>query len=415
MSTSIVANTLQLPCGAVLKNRFAKSAMSENMASSSHAANSMFNKLYENWSSGGCGLLISGNVMIDSTALGEPNNVVVEKGTTNLDALKHWAKAGTQNGTHLWMQLNHPGKQSPKFLSKQPVAPSAIPFSAPLSNMFNCPRELSESEILDIISRFSFGAKTAQEAGFTGVQIHGAHGYLVSQFLSPRHNARTDRWGGSLENRMRFLVMIYQGIRSAVGPNFPVSLKLNSADFQKGGFTEEESIEVVTKMSSLGVDLIEISGGSYESPQMMTNTKSQKKETTSKREAYFLDYCERVRKVVKTPLMLTGGFRSLAGMEHALEVKACDMIGLARSVALSPHFPNHLLQGKDEKSYVTPLTTGIKAVDKLFPLEILWYTQQIHRMGKGRAPNPQASALGAVFKSVLGMGAQSLRRVRAKG
>ncbi len=424
---------LRLPCGAELKNRLAKSAMSENMGSPQFRANEKFEKVYRRWAQGGAGLLITGNVMIDSKALGEPNNVVIEKGSEGLDELKKWALAGQSNQTHIWMQINHPGKQSPKFISPEPVAPSAVPFRAPLNKAFNCPRALTETEILDIISRFAYAAKVAKDSGFTGVQIHGAHGYLVSQFLSPFHNIRTDKWGGSLENRMRFVLEIYKNMRSEVGKDFPISIKLNSADFQKGGFTEEDSMKVVQSLSLAGIDLIEISGGTYESPKMTGRKDSQtkaaqpksgetKSETikpieqsasTIKREAYFIEYCEKVRGLIQTPLMLTGGFRSRDGMESALASGACDLIGLARSLAIAPNFANDLLTGNPVQSQVHPLSTGIKFLDKLFPLEITWYTGQIQRMGKGRDPKPEASALGSVVSSLITIGWKSLRRVRS--
>lgn len=403
-----LSKNLELPNGVILKNRFAKSAMSENMASPGHIANSKFARLYQRWAKGGSGLLISGNIMIDSNALGEPHNIVFEKGRAN-EEVRAWTKAGRENGTHLWAQLNHPGKQSPKFLSKEPVAPSAISLRAPLDKIFNTPRELTEEEILEIISRFAFAAKMAKDLGFSGVQIHGAHGYLVSQFLSSHHNQRTDRWGGSLENRMSFVISVYQAIREAVGEDFPIGIKLNSADFQKGGFTQDESMQVVVKLSELGMDLIEISGGNYESQEMMGRPK---KDSTRAREAYFLDYCEKVRKLVKTPLMLTGGFRSLEGMNEALSSGACDIIGLGRSLVLNPEFPNELLSGKKVKSDVHFLTTGWKSLDKHFPLEITWYTQQIHRMGKGKDPKPNLSVKGSVISTLFSMGVQGLRRVR---
>lgn len=403
-----ISSPLTLPNGVVLKNRIAKSAMSENMASPGHHANEKFVRLYQRWARGGSGLLITGNIMIDSSALGEPNNIVFEEGRTT-DYIKEWTLAGTENGTHLWAQLNHPGKQSPKFLSKETVAPSAVGFSSTLSGLFNTPRELTEKEILNIISRFAYAARMSKDLGFTGVQIHGAHGYLVSQFLSPHHNRRTDQWGGSLENRMRFVVCVYDAIRKAVGHSFPIGIKINSADFQRGGFSEEESMQVVSTLSELGMDLIEISGGNYESPEM---TGTSRKSTTIQREAYFLDYCEKVRKTVKCPLMLTGGFRTLSGMNQALSIGACDVIGLARSIALNPEFPNQLLHGQEAKSEVHMLTTGFEALDKKFPLEITWYTQQIHRLGKGLDPKPNLSVIGAVLSTIISIGLSGLKRVR---
>ncbi|MDA0315646.1 MAG: NADH:flavin oxidoreductase/NADH oxidase family protein [Bacteroidetes bacterium] len=407
MSSKLIEN-LELPCGATLKNRLGKSAMSENMGSPLFVANPSFATLYSRWAAGGAGLLLTGNVMVDSRALGEAKNVVIEKNKVD-PQLKSWAEAGKKNGTHIWVQLNHPGKQSPKFLSKEPVAPSAIPLKKPLDRLFATPRALSEEEILEIIERFSYAAKVCQESGFTGVQIHGAHGYLVSQFLSPTHNQRNDQWGGSLENRMRFVTKVYQAIRKEVGHAFPVGIKLNSADFQKGGFTKEDSMAVVKKLSELGMDLIEISGGTYESPAMMG---AKVKASTQAREAYFLDYCEEVRKLVSTPLMLTGGFRSLQGMEEALATGACDLVGLGRSIAIQPNFPNELLAGRPVTSLVKPLTTGWKFLDNIFPLEIIWYTNQLHLMGQGKNPDTKRSTLKAVFSFLFAMGKNGFKKVR---
>lgn len=408
MGSINITDALTLPCGAVIKNRIGKSAMSENMGSQGFLSNHFFQTLYQRWADGGTGLLITGNVMVDQRALGEAHNVVIEKGI-NDPSLKLWAEAGKRNDTHVWVQLNHPGKQSPKFLSTLPVAPSAIPLKKPLNRVFNTPRALSETEIVDIIARFAFAAKVCKENGFTGVQIHGAHGYLVSQFLSPTHNQRTDKWGGSIENRMRFVSEIYEAIREAVGPQFPVSIKLNSADFQKGGFSKADSMAVVKHLSGLGMDLIEISGGTYETPVM---TGTHVKESTKAREAYFLDYCEEVRKTVTSPLMLTGGFRSSKGMNDALSAGVCDMVGIARSLALNPDFSNELLSGKDVKSLVKPLTTGFPFLDRTFPLEIVWYTDQIHLMGKGKNPNIHRSVLRSVLGMAMALGVNTLRKVR---
>ncbi|MDD4976362.1 MAG: NADH:flavin oxidoreductase/NADH oxidase family protein [Bacteriovorax sp.] len=410
MSQISLNDSLTLPCGAVLKNRIAKSAMSENMANQDYTPNEKFQNLYHTWATGGAGLLITGNVMCDKRYLGEPKNVVIENGFLGIDELKKWAQSGIINQTHLWMQINHPGKQSPKFLTKEPVSASAIALKSPLDKMFNPPRALDEKEIYDIIERFTFAAITAKKAGFTGVQIHGAHGYLINQFLSPLHNSRQDQWGGSLTNRMRLVLEIYKSMRAALGGQFPIGIKLNSADFQKGGFTEEESLEVVKVLAAEKIDLIEISGGSYEAPEMMGS----KKESTIKREAYFLEYCEKIRKEVTVPLMLTGGFRSREGMESALKSNACDVVGLARSVALDPNFPNEILRGQNVLSKVKQLTTGIKAIDKAMPLEIIWYADQIHRLGKMKNTNPNAHPLLSVVKTLFASGLEGLKRVRAK-
>lgn len=397
--TVSIDQPLTLPCGVVVKNRLGKSAMSEALGTRDNRVTGKLATLYRRWAEGGSGLLVTGNVMIDRRALGEPNNVVLED-RRDMAALKAWAQAGTADGTQLWMQLNHPGKQSPAMLSRQPVAPSAIGFSNPaLKRFFATPRALTGDEIQGLITRFATSAALAREAGFTGVQVHGAHGYLVNQFLSPLHNQREDEWGGSLENRMRFVCEVYRAIRASVGDDFPVSIKLNSADFQRGGFTEEESMQVVQRLGELGMDLIEISGGTYEKPRMAGQDAPQ---STREREAYFLDYAEQVRQRVSTPLMVTGGFRTTAGMQAALASGATDMLGLARPLALAPAMPREVLAGRAVTSEVKPIRTGIKPVDDMAMMEVSWYTLQLDRLGRGKAPLPDASGLGSLLK-VLGV------------
>lgn len=400
-SKSVLEDSMQLPNRAIIKNRIFKSAMSEALGTNNQNPREALVTLYKTWANGGAGLVVTGNVMIDRNALGEPNNVVVED-ERDLDLLMKWAKAGTENETHLWMQLNHPGKQSPKTISKEPVAPSAVPLSGDLKNFFNPPRALHVKEIEEIIIRFGKAARIAKKAGFTGVQIHAAHGYLISQFLSPHHNQRTDEWGGSLANRMRFLLETYKEIRKQVGESFPIGIKLNSADFQYGGFTEEESMEVLQKMSEIGIDLIEISGGNYENPKMMV---ADVKETTKKREAYFIDYANKARKLVSTPLVVTGGFRSQEGMEEAIVNGEIDMVGMAKPFALVPDLANKIFQGNYETVQTKPIRTGIKLVDKAASmLEIGWYEQQLERIGKSQPPNPNHNVWVSLIQNVLANG-----------
>ena len=366
--------------------------------------------LYKTWADGGAGLVMTGNVMIDRNALGEPNNVAIED-ERDLEMLMKWAKAGTENGTHLWMQLNHPGKQSPKMISKEPVAPSAVPLTGGLKRFFNEPRALQVSEIEDLIVRFGEAARIAKKAGFTGVQIHAAHGYLFNQFLSPYHNQRTDEWGGTLANRMRFLEETYNEIRKQVGKSFPIGIKLNSADFQKGGFTEDESMEVLQRMSEIGIDLIEISGGNYENPIMMG---ADVKETTKKREAYFIDYAKKAQKLISTPLVVTGGFRSQKGMEEAVANGEIDMVGIARPFALVPDLANRIFNGNYETVHAKPIRTGIKLIDKSASLlEIGWYEQQLARIGKSKSPNPDHNVWISLIQNLLANGRSVFLRRRA--
>jgi 2,4-dienoyl-CoA reductase-like NADH-dependent reductase (Old Yellow Enzyme family) len=366
-------------------------------------------KLYGRWADGGIGLSMTGNIMIDRTALGEPKNVVLDE-QSDLTEFKKWAIAGKKNGSHIWTQLNHPGKQIPNFIVDVPVAPSAVALTRGLEKGFNKPRALLEEEILEIIKKFATSAKLAKEAGFTGVQIHGAHGYLVSQFLSPRHNQRDDLWGGSLENRMRFVLAVYNAIREQVGSDFPIGIKLNSADFMKGGFNEEDSMQVVKTLADAGIDLIEISGGTYENPSMMG---SDAKKSTVQREAYFLDYAEKVRSLVDTPLVVTGGFRSAKAMQEALNSGATDFIGVARTTCVDPDFPNKLIADVNYQQQLKVLTTGKPAIDKMAMLEITWYEAQLARMANGKKPKPNLSEWGVFFGTLVNAGIYAFRKRRA--
>ena len=407
----ILSQPFVLPNGSVIRNRLAKAAMSEALGTFNNHATLKLEKLYSRWAEGGIGLCITGNVMIDRRALGEPNNVVLED-ESDLECLKLWAAAGTQNGTQLWMQLNHPGKQAPRGLNRETVSPSAVPFRPEMTRFFGVPRELKEKEIEEIIKRFGRSARIAQKAGFSGVQIHGAHGYLVSQFLSPHHNRRTDRWGGTEKNRRSFVLEVFNEIRRQVGPTFPIGIKLNSADFQRGGFTEEESLDAVRALAEAGVELIEISGGTYEAPVMMGAKKPQ--ESTLKREAYFLEFAVKARAAVRVPLMLTGGFRTAEGMSQAIKSGAIDLVGLARHLAIEPDLPLSLLQGKHPLHEIRPITTGIKLVDRMGFMEIAWYTRQLHRMGLGKDPKPKEPAFRALLANLVTGGWRSLNtRLRA--
>ena len=384
--------------------------MSEGLGSPSHAPTDLLERLYSRWAQGGTGLLVTGNVMIDRRALGEPGNVVVED-ERDLPALSAWAAAATGDSTAAWVQLNHPGKQSPRFLSAETVAPSAVPFGASHSTAFATPRALEADEIADLIARFARSAAACKAAGFGGVQIHGAHGYLVSQFLSAHHNQRTDDWGGSPENRARFAREAYRAIREAVGPAFPVSIKINSADFQKGGFTEADSTQVIRWLAADGIDLVEISGGTYEAPAMMGHSQ---KASTVAREGYFLDFVRRIRTQVDVPLCVTGGFRSAAGMADAVSSGATDMVGLARVLAIQPDFSGEVLRGGDPTSLVRPIRSGIGAIDRMGMLDVTWYEVQLARMAEGKEPDPGMGAWRSLYSTLSRAGLQAFKMRRSR-
>ena len=408
----LLQQALTLPNGRRLKNRLAKSAMSEALGTTDNHATEALVRLYGRWAAGGIGLLITGNAMIDRRALGEPNNVAIED-DSDMPLLQRWAAAGQADGTQLWVQLNHPGRQSPKGLNAENVSPSAVPFSPALQAFFAPPRALTEDEIVALIQRFARSAGIVKRAGFSGVQIHAAHGYLVSQFLSPLTNQRSDQWGGSAENRRRFVLEVYRAMRAEVGPTFPIGIKLNSTDFQQGGFSEDESLAVIQALHDEGIDLVELSGGTYEAPAM--SDQKRHRASTLAREAYFLEFAEKVRAAVPVPLMVTGGFRSLGGMATALSSGAMDLIGLARGLAIEPDLPQRLLAGHEPQYAVRPISTGIKAIDRMALMEVVWYSRQLRRMAKGQAPKPNESGLWSFCANLLhnGVGTWKTRRLRA--
>lgn len=409
-SNNLLNQPLRLPNGTVINNRLAKAATSETLATYSNNPTQELVTLYQRWAQSGIGMIITGNIMIDRRALGEPGNVVIED-ERDLAILQQWTSAVTSQGSLLWAQLNHPGKQSPKGLNERNISASAVPFSKDTQSMFATPEAATETEILDIIERFGRSAAICQKAGFSGVQIHAAHGYLLSQFLSPHHNIRQDAWGGSPAKRRRLLLEIYQEIRRQVGPNYPIALKLNSADFQKGGFTEAESLAVIEALATAGIDLIEISGGTYE-----TGVAKAQKSSTVAREAFFLEFAEQVRERVSTPLMVTGGFKSYHGMNNALASGALDMVGIGRLMTIDPDAPKYLLQGQDSRQTVKPIKVGIKLIDNLGVMDVFWYSGQIKRIARGQAPKPNESALRAFIRMVLrnGWGTMATKRLRAK-
>ncbi len=350
-----IASTLSLPCGARLRNRLAKAAMTEGLADSENRATERHAVLYERWANGGAGLQLTGNVMVDRRYLERPGNVAIDGPQSNdqMARLANWARAAVDAGADIWMQISHAGRQSPKIVAPEPVGPSAVEVQLP-GGQFGRPRALASDEIEDVIRRFAFVATTAKQAGFTGVQIHAAHGYLVSEFLNPNVNLRTDEWGGSLSNRARLLMRIVDAVRAKVGSGFPISVKLNSSDFQKGGFSFEDCLTVIEWLNEAGVDLLEISGGSYEQPKMMgiegmePAFEEPRRASTIKREAYFIRYAEEAARVARMPLMVTGGFRSRVAMDEALASGAAHVIGIARPLCVEPDIPKQLMSGAIE-------------------------------------------------------------------
>ncbi|PKG98532.1 NADH:flavin oxidoreductase/NADH oxidase family protein [Paraglaciecola sp. MB-3u-78] len=405
--TSPLATPISLPNGSVLANRLCKSAMTEGLADKFDLPTPALMQLYKTWSQGGTGLHITGNVMVDRRYLERAGNVVLED-DKNLELFRTWAKQGTTGGNHLWVQLNHPGRQCPKMVSTEPLSPSDVQL-AMLGN-FARPRPMDQSNIEEVIQRFITSAQLVKQAGFTGVQIHCAHGYLLSQFLSPKINQRQDQWGGSLENRARIIRRIIVGVRAAVGADFPIGVKLNSADFQKGGFSLEDCITVASWLGEDGVDLLEISGGTYEQLSLIGVEPTDVRESTRKREAYFIEYAERIKQSAKIPVMITGGFRSRDVMERAIESGEVDVIGLARPLCTEPDCSTKLIQQTIQSidCYEDKLVLGtgfwgnnspsnlIKAINSFG--QVGFYYWQIIRLSKGLPPEPQLGTFKAFLR-----------------
>ena len=366
---------LTLPCGAVVPNRLCKAAMTEGLAHPDGSASEELAHLYGVWSDGGSGLLLSGNIQVDGDHLERPGNVVVDEELSEsaFNALAEMASQGTRAGNHLWAQISHAGRQTQKLVNPTPKAPSAVRIRLPQSQ-FGEPAALTGSEIEALIARFVNCAVICKRAGFTGVQFHAAHGYLLSQFLSPLTNQREDEWGGSLENRSRALIRIVKETREQVGAEFPISVKLNSADFQKGGFDFDDSLKVAQWLAESSVDLIEISGGTYEQPRLLDLEGIEPIEeqaiarSTMAREAYFVDFAKAMREHLSIPIMVTGGLRRREVMAHVLETGGADMIGLGRPLCIDTDGPKALLQGAETLNrYEDNLS--------LLPRWLLWLTR----------------------------------------
>jgi 2,4-dienoyl-CoA reductase-like NADH-dependent reductase (Old Yellow Enzyme family) len=383
---------LTLPNGAIVPNRLAKAAMEETLADAGQLPGPRIQRLYRRWAEGGTGLLITGNVMVDRRALTGPGTIALEAGTP-LAPFVAWAREARAHGAQVWMQISHPGRQVMANMGGLAWAPSAVALDlGKHSKMFAQPLAMAQADIAEVIERFAATAHAAEQAGFTGVQIHAAHGYLISQFLSPLTNRRDDAWGGSLANRARLLLEVVRAVRARVAPGFCVAVKLNSADFQRGGFSEDDARQVLQMLNGEKVDLVELSGGSYESPAMQGRTADGR---TLAREAYFLEFARDLTKVAKMPLMTTGGIARRAIAEQVLQ-GGVAIAGIGTALAAVPDLPRQWQAGAEPLAAMPAVGWKDKALVSLAQMALV--RRRLHALAKGGGA---LTAYSPVFTLVL--------------
>jgi 2,4-dienoyl-CoA reductase-like NADH-dependent reductase (Old Yellow Enzyme family) len=385
--TPSLFDALTLPNGSRLPNRLAKAAMEENMADAGQLPGPAIHRLYRAWAEGGAGLIITGNVMVDGRALTGPGGIVLEAGTP-LAPFMAWAEAAKSGGAQVWMQINHPGRQVMAAMGGLAWAPSAVALDlGKHSKLFATPQAMTEADIQATITRFADTAVAAEQAGFSGVEIHAAHGYLISQFLSPLTNRRDDAWGGDLARRARLLLDVVRAVRARVAPDFGVAVKLNSADFQRGGFSEDDARQVITWLNDLPVDLVELSGGSYEAPAMQGRAADGR---TLAREAYFLSFAQALASVARMPLMTTGGISRPAVAQQVL-ASGVAVVGMATALALVPDLPARWRAGADLAAPAQPVTWKDKVLAALASMALV--KRRLRLLGAGQASAARLSPL----------------------
>jgi 2,4-dienoyl-CoA reductase-like NADH-dependent reductase (Old Yellow Enzyme family) len=440
--TTSLAQPLTLPCGLTLPNRIVKAAMTEALADGNNDPTARLEQLYRRFADGGPGLILTGNVMVDRRHLERARNVVADAATDRA-ALERYAAACRAVPTVV--QLSHPGRQANRLVQPSPVGPSPSP-PVGMAGLFARPRALTVDEITDLRRRFVAAARLVVGAGFAGVQIHAAHGYLLSTFLSPELNTRDDAYGGSPSNRARLLLEIVADLREALPSGAAVGVKLNSADSSRPADPAASvvaMVQVATWLAELGTDFVEVSGGSYESPALLGLDRDDDVEPsgtgparagsdgadrarrdgavpdgtdahengTPDREAYFWDAARQVAGTVDVPVILTGGFRTRSAMEATLETGTAALIGLGRPLAVDPSLARRLLDGTvDELPRPAPRLAGPATVQRLLgaAANTGWHRFQMERLGVGRPPLDRLPAALAAADYVLRDGAQAL-------
>lgn len=402
---SAMFTPLALANGGTVPNRLAKAAMEESLAVAGQAPGEGIVRLYRAWAEGGAGLIITGNVMVDARALTGPGTIVLDAACP-LEPFRRWATAAKSGGGQVWMQINHPGRQVMADMPGVAWAPSAVRLDVGRqSRLFARPAAMSEKDIAATTARFADTARLAELAGFDGVEVHAAHGYLISQFLSPRSNRRDDRYGGSLGNRARLLVETIEAVRAAVSPGFAVAVKLNSTDFQRGGFDVDDARQVITMLGRLRVDLVELSGGSYESPAMLGTTADGRRLA---REAYFLSFARQLLDAAEMPIMVTGGVRRREVAEAVLDTGVAA-VGMATALAVRPDLPRHWRQGPGVPVEIRRVHWRDRMLAAAANQAVVRH--QLARVAAGKPPAPGARPLPALLRDEVGR-RRALRRYR---
>jgi 2,4-dienoyl-CoA reductase-like NADH-dependent reductase (Old Yellow Enzyme family) len=388
--SSELFSPLVLRSGRKLGNRIAKAAMEESMAGGAQLPDERLIPLYRRWGSGGAGLLITGNVMVHAEALTGPGGIVLDERAA-LEPFSRWAEAGKAGGATMWMQINHPGRQVQSRMPGVVWGPSAVAVElGKHSKRFGEPVAMTEEQIGETVTRFATTAGLAERAGFDGVEVHAAHGYLLSQFLSPLVNRRTDDWGGPLQNRARLLLDVVRAIRSVVSPSFSLAVKMNSADFQRGGFDAEDAAKVIAMLEPLGVDMVELSGGSYESPAMAGRPSDA---GTVAREAYFLELASGLAKASPLPLMLTGGITRRQTAETVL-ASGVAVVGMGTAIALTPDLAERWRAGREATERLAPVTWSDKTLASAASMALVRH--QMRRVTRGKHPTGKTHPVHAL-------------------
>jgi 2,4-dienoyl-CoA reductase-like NADH-dependent reductase (Old Yellow Enzyme family) len=304
-----------------------------------------YEHLYQRWGEGDIGVIVAGNLMIRYDAVEAFGNpILCDNHDNRVDAFRKVADVAKAHGSLFIAQLSHPGRQGSATLNPNPVSASDVQLKITWAgNWFAKPRALTVPEIKEMVQWWGEAARLCYEAGFDGVQIHCAHGYLLAQFLSMTTNKRTDEYGGSFENRCRIIFEIIDEVKRVVPDRkFIICVKLNSVEFQPGGQTPEDCRDLCLRLEEVGIDFLDLSGGTFEGRAF-----EHKKESTKAREAYFIEFAEAIRPMLKkTVLYVTGGFRTASGMASAIRSGACDGIGLGRPLGAEPYLCKEILEGR---------------------------------------------------------------------